>query len=894
MECESVDGIGWQDASMLLSMLAAFGRMQTTKTCFKECTATRNKEVLARCIDSWFTSACEDGQLVRPESWCVHDHDKSGAYAEKPCGFSAVTYRTVRVDLIVPVAGCVPHHPIEYAANADTDKLYSGQASGVVAYANKRTMCRIQSEYIRRFPFSKGLLNACTLLSVADESRGLSRQAAWLTNAASTTNATNATNAMGRVELIGRASMPLLVNITGNPSGGRPLSSPSLMPAANGFVVPRQSLSLRGPCRVLSPRKPCGIPGVYVSGVHDPRVHLTSTATFEARASRVHTSVVHDQILSEAALEVVDVLIFSHMRRWYNPAVMQYCAMRHQELSARKRGRSQTHTTNDGRPRKKAKHVLENESLLATSTHGTNTHKPRDSCSSVRTRRCVAPGALERGKLFSHSRGVNSVNPFLDEDSTDLHASAGVASDDRAGCYAELECTGPWTGGATMPSYRLSDKHDLACYVDVDIHVLVSGIPSVGRRRTSFPPAARVLGNMPLQPFTGVCINTNKNQACTHTLPRVLSFSGPPCFTCDSKAASFRRAKQFEHKRKLNSKTTRLHQFQLSQLFPDIMPWSYEWLRAHNRCSSTPGRRRDRAVYPLPENLSVEAHKENPTKRCHFTPGTRRRTSVVCVSRLSTLLGDFGLASRQLCIKLSEYIPKSDLVLFVKNTVRMWGVMNKHAPAFVCDHQYTFDYHVLVSLYHAVYGVFVHDPVPGPSKTSCFEHNTCLRYGPEVPMWARADIAPLDTPCRFHWGHSACTMYHAKKVAGGTCHPTENRHEPQAIHRNQSSSSSDGVHGPPRHTYITQFVQLVSPIPLLSGCLPYAYHLDQFRFSLAVTGDTHALYCAMLWHMYTLDFTVYGFERREIDVRTIPSHAVILSDQTVPLVPVGASGCDVK
>ena len=51
---------------------------------------------------------------------------------------------------------------------------------------------------------------------------------------------------------------------------------------------------------------------------------------------------------------------------------------------------------------------------------------------------------------------------------------------------------------------------------------------------------------------------------------------------------------------------------------------------------------------------------------------------------------------------------------------------------------------------------------------------------------------------------------------------------------------------PPRYVHA---IEIIPSIPVLSGCLPYSTHLDQFKFSLASVGECHGLFQSALMHI---------------------------------------------
>jgi len=272
---------------------------------------------------------------------------------------------------------------------------------------------------------------------------------------------------------------------------------------------------------------------------------------------------------------------------------------------------------------------------------------------------------------------------------------------------------------------------------------------------------------------------------------------GPVCYRCFAKLNKKKQKKinqLFEHTQKQYLQHTsklKRRALKLSELFPTMYV-----------C------RPDAVIL---KTTSVSVLPELP----HEDPSSihRRRTNKACVKRLSCLLTDHTVTeSRRLCSSFLQKLPVDLFHQLAQITTKLWSLLCEHLPAHIKYLNYQFNYHTLIVLYHAVFGVYI-------LKHDC-QHSHSHRSG--FPAINQKDF-------------DSC---------------------------------------PTRYVNV---IQVIPPTFMLSACLPYAQHLDQFKFSLATTGEAHGLFRSALEYVYSHIESSNIFPSTCIDLYTIPHNTVILN-----------------
>jgi hypothetical protein len=273
---------------------------------------------------------------------------------------------------------------------------------------------------------------------------------------------------------------------------------------------------------------------------------------------------------------------------------------------------------------------------------------------------------------------------------------------------------------------------------------------------------------------------------CSHLLPPILQGSGPSCGYCGFQDAhgkhEFHLSQQVrrQHNRRSHKKNKiKKRGFRISQLFPTPYLWE-------------------------PYSLSREAMPPKTEIKLNIFQSKRRRTSQACVRHLTRLLGDDGLMPRKLHLPLSHVWPVQQKTKLIQIIVRLWILITQHCASYVHSFNYQFQYHVVIVLYYAVYGVFLLDE-HHENVFSTKNNKMCDGFAD------KCDKDSMEMVCNKH----SCNFL---------------------LHRRDQ----------PRYIKVRQ---IVPQFPLLSGCLPYATDLQQFKFSLAIVGESHAVFLLSMQHI---------------------------------------------
>ena len=348
-----------------------------------------------------------------------------------------------------------------------------------------------------------------------------------------------------------------------------------------------------------------------------------------------------------------------------------------------------------------------------------------------------------------------------------------------------------------------------------------------------------------------------------------------------------------------------------------------------------------------PQDLPMTTRTKNKQTASTNT-AHRRRTSSTCVLRLGLLLGDLQPSPRPLLLAMRKYLPADALCRITDVCLSLWKRFVQCAPSFLSN-AYHFPYHVLIVLYHAVYGIYIvrdthQNRMPPPHRKethSAYEmvggyseagvgHTRQQDPSRAMPRWAchaphnlslPASDSAVPSPCLPTC--AACTTcpecmtpldpsqplipkttstYHGvttqppNTVMCCSCsrrlHPWKYQTDVQwpfltgrsSTQNKEAGTPKEGMAPPVHHTNqcvcirprMGTVIELVPAFPNLIGCLPYAHHLDQFKFSFATVGETHAIFQAMISKLRDDSWDDRVHPLRHVDMFTLPWRSLVL------------------
>lgn len=235
--------------------------------------------------------------------------------------------------------------------------------------------------------------------------------------------------------------------------------------------------------------------------------------------------------------------------------------------------------------------------------------------------------------------------------------------------------------------------------------------------------------------------------------------------------------------------------------------------------------------HPDESNIQITCIK-NPTlmKRCEkgapsivrrtqrgqrLSENHRRRTSITCVNRLGDVLCDFGHKDQEpriLNYQLQHQYTREMQNMLMRKIIALWHHFVHRFGMEFARIEYYFKEHCLICMYYSVFGAYAIDAPIGSSET-----------------------VSLGTTTR-----AKCN---SKSVQNTVSHKIGNKVLPARC--------------------------FLPRIPILSHLVPYAAHLDQFGYSLAVVGQAHAYFLRMLLACRNDVSKTIGFEKVTLDVSSL-------------------------
>jgi hypothetical protein len=243
----------------------------------------------------------------------------------------------------------------------------------------------------------------------------------------------------------------------------------------------------------------------------------------------------------------------------------------------------------------------------------------------------------------------------------------------------------------------------------------------------------------------------------------------------------------------------------INRIFPPLIDWDPGTLQY--------------GMYPLPT-------PPNPLTATR----PRRRTSKSCVSNLSLLLDDESVPPRVLNLSCRDFITKKQWSHLQEVCISLWKKITGGYSDLIRSFGYTFQYHCVTVLCHAVHGVLALRPMSCELDGRYFGKQHSIDGSVPLPM---APIAP----------------------------------RPPAIPDKEMRQC------PPRYV---RAVHVVPAYPMLSGCIARAFHLNQFGFSLAPLGEAHGLWHIMIASMRDKEYNVDIHRESWVDLYSLSKRTIIL------------------
>lgn len=322
---------------------------------------------------------------------------------------------------------------------------------------------------------------------------------------------------------------------------------------------------------------------------------------------------------------------------------------------------------------------------------------------------------------------------------------------------------------------------------------------------------------------------------CPHLLPTPLNQHGPTCgycgfLTCSGTQHNIDRSKDRNCIR-ARRQTTRSHTWRIHNTIPHILTWD-------------------------PVSIAVGILAPWPAVSLQNVHAKKRRTGERCVRSLAVLVGDSCPERRLLWSGAACHISVDAIHYISKVTTSLWLLIVRYCSDLVEKFNYRFEYHSVIVLYHMMYGLYflrykkeLEDKHVTPARLRMARHcrsRTTVAASRRAPVNDSVEVATGGSSRQYSSIDAQCVKIRRGQKEGK---------------RVTTSSSKIGKKKPPLPTrpVFIKCVQILRPIPYLSGCLPHVQNLHESHFSLSTVGDTHMIFmhCMRRLKKYFLQYYVH-------------------------------------
>jgi hypothetical protein len=307
------------------------------------------------------------------------------------------------------------------------------------------------------------------------------------------------------------------------------------------------------------------------------------------------------------------------------------------------------------------------------------------------------------------------------------------------------------------------------------------------------PKVESVVGNTNKIPGSTSTHNHKVFHSCSHILPASSRGTGPTCGYCkfrDSHGVHGFHGKSMELERK---KTALLDN---SNVTYHGLKTTLTLMTKWNPCTIT----------------AEKHHRSFITSILKKYQNKKHRSSKVIVQPMADTASDYGVTPRVLRLASCRELQQETLDSMMQSIFSLWHVFVTRFSKEMAKLSYSFPLHVIVCVYHSIYGVFFVEKTPGILDTngSAKKHS---HQGDKVVGKRKRVDKRKNTDTDFCSIDASCVF-------------------------NQQNYF---------HPRVAVLVEILPAIPLLSECLPYVSHLQSFGYSLGSIGDAHVVFRLFLF-----------------------------------------------